>query len=184
MFFVLTNSGITAAELGTTAASGAGGVWFTGSTDFGAVTTAAQRVIPAASSEYEPYTVDAERWAMVMAAEPVGQTLNVITYLGYPTGAGEGHPPESDGSGLSQANCFRRTTPDMGQMASYIPYLFDKKQAYTMKGMPPNYTPTKQVYIVRHGDGARYSKLQLSEVYLERGTPSRFVLHLSHKVVP
>jgi hypothetical protein len=71
----------------------------------------------------------------------------------------------------------------MGQMASYIPYLFNKKQAYTMKGMPPTYTRTGQVYIVRHGDGARYSKLQLSEVYLESGSPSRFVLHLRHEVI-
>jgi hypothetical protein len=180
-FFVLTNSGATATELGT-AASGAGGVWFTGSTDFGAVTTAAQRIIPEADSEYEPYTQDAKRYTIVMAADPVEQTLNVITYLGYPTTGG--YPPAGDGSGLSQENCFKRTDHTAVNMAVYVPYLFNKMQAYTMKGMPPNYTPTKQVYIVRHGDGLRYSKLQLSEVYLESGSQYHFVLHLSHMVVP
>jgi hypothetical protein len=71
--------------------------------------------------------------------------------------------------------------------ADYSPYLFNKKQAYTMGGgMPPKYGPTKQVYIVRHGDGERYSKLQLSEVYREPGignNPSLFVLELRYKPV-
>jgi hypothetical protein len=44
-FFLLTNSGATAAELGA-AASGGGGVWFTNSTDFDAITSAGQAVIP------------------------------------------------------------------------------------------------------------------------------------------
>jgi hypothetical protein len=53
-----------------------------------------------------------------------------------------------------------------------------------MVGMPPGYTPTNQVYIVRHGDGQSYSKVQLSEVYLERGTdPSHFVMQVRHEAI-
>jgi hypothetical protein len=108
---------------------------------------------------------------MVMAADPVEQLLNVITYAGYP-----------EGDGLSVASCFKYHFP--GDMAIYSPYKFNKKQPYTMTGMPPNYTPTKQVYIVRHGDGEQYSKAQLSEVYLERGTdPSHFVMQVRHEMV-
>jgi hypothetical protein len=166
-FFVLTNSGATAAEA---SSSGSGGVWFTGETDFGAVTTAAQRVIPAAGSEYTAYTADVYRYTMVMAADPVKQILNVITYAGYPSG-----------DGLSVETSFKYHTP--GDMAVYKPYDFNKMQAYRMQGMPPAYTPTKQVYIVRHGDGEKYSKVQVSEVYLESGSPSLFVMEVKYETV-
>jgi hypothetical protein len=183
-FFILTNSGVTAAET-ETASSGLGGVWFTGSTDFGAVTSADQRAVPAAGDEYEPYTQDAYRYTMVMAAEPVRQILNVITYVGYPDLA-KGYPKKGDGSGLDADNCFRRF--DVAEMtADYSPYLFNKRQAYTMGGgMPPKYGPTKQVYIVRHGDGKGHSKVQLSEVYREPGIgskPSLFVMRVRHVMV-
>jgi hypothetical protein len=166
-FFILTNSGVTAAE---TSSSGLGGVWFTNNTDFDAVTSADQKVVPAADSEYAPYTEDGYRYTMVMAAEPVRQILNVITYAGYPSG-----------DGLTAGTCFRYNTP--GDMAVYMPYDFNKKQAYAMRGMPPNYTPTKEVYIVRHGDGVKHSKAQLSEVYLESGSPSYFVMEVRHEPV-
>jgi hypothetical protein len=169
-FFVLTNSGVTAAET-EPASSGLGGVWFTDSTDFNAVTSPDQKVVPAADSEYAPYTADVYRHTMVMAADPVKQRLNVITYAGYPSG-----------DGLAADTPFLYNQP--GDMAVYSPYNFNKKQAYTMQGMPPNYTPTKQVYIVRHGDGERHSKVQLSEVYLERGSdPSQFVMRVRHELL-
>jgi hypothetical protein len=166
-FFMLTNSGVTAAET-IPASSGQGGVWFTDKTDFAAVSGAGQAVIPAVGSEYDPYTADVYRYTMVMAADPVRQNLNVTSYAGYPSG-----------DGLTPETCFEYHTP--GDMAIYSPYNFDRKQCYTMTGMPPNYTPTMQVYIVRHGDGVKHSKLQLSEVYREPGTPSRFVLQVRHR---
>jgi hypothetical protein len=49
----------------------------------------------------------------------------------------------------------------------------------TMAGMPPAYTPTNWVYIVRHGDGDGYSKIQLVEAYIEKDD---FVLKI--KCVP
>jgi hypothetical protein len=168
-FFVLTNSGVTAAE---TSSGGLGGVWFTNETDFGAVTTASQRVIPDAGNEYAAYTEDVTRWVIVMAAAPVRQILNVITYLGYPSG-----------DGLAVETYFNRKEPDQSGMASFVPYDFNKKQAYTMRGMPPSYTPTKQVYVVRHRDGEQYSKVQVSEVYLESGSPYLFVIQVRHEPV-
>lgn len=177
VFFILTNSGDTAAET-SPPSSGKGGVWYTGSTDFDAVTRADQRVIPAAGSEYEPYTQDVYRWTLVMAAEPVKQNLNVMTYLGYPA---TGDPAEGNSTGLDKENCFKRMS--MVDMGSYTPYRFDRMQSYTMRSMPPVYTPTNQVYIVRHGDGAAYSKVQLSEAYREPGSPSLFVLEVRYEPV-
>jgi hypothetical protein len=148
-------------------------VWFTGSTDFDAVTRRGDAVTGAAlDAEYAPYTADVYRYTMVMAAEPVKQILNVTSYAGYRTG-----------DGLTPASRFEYNTPDMSNMAGFIPYLFNKRQAYRMAGMPPNYTPTMQVYIVRHGDGRTYSKVQLSEVYREAGTPSLFVMQLRYEAV-
>jgi hypothetical protein len=172
-FFVLTNSGDTAAALGM-GASGSGGVWFTDTTDFDALVSKNQRVLDPGGDlgDTAAYTVDQKRYVMVMAADPVEQFLNVITYAGYPSG-----------DGLSPGTRFEYNSPDMGNMAGFIPYRFNKRQAYRMTGMPPNYTPTKQVYIVRHGDGIGYSKVQLNEVYREAGSPSLFVLQLRHEAM-
>jgi hypothetical protein len=166
-FFILTNSGVTALE---TNSGGQGGVWYTEKTNFASAGKA--DAVTASLGEYEPYTADVYRWAMIMAAEPVKEILNVITYLGYPSGGG-----------TSAEDFFNRKEPDQSGMASFVPYNFDKKQAYTMRGMPPSYTPTKRVYIVRHGDGVTHSKIQLSEVYLEPGDPSQFVLRIKHELV-
>jgi hypothetical protein len=94
----------------------------------------------------------------------------VITYAGYPSG-----------DGLTPETRFEYYMP--GDMAIYQPYDFNKKQSYTMRSMPPNYTPTRQVYIVRHGDGVGHSKLQMSELYLERGGSSQYVIHLQYETV-
>ena len=68
-----------------------------------------------------------------------------------------------------------------------MPYLFNGKQFYTMVGMPPNYGPTYRAYLVRHGNGAEYSKVQISDVYLEYDSQdmasSVFVLKILHEPV-
>jgi hypothetical protein len=176
-FFVLTNSGDTATDTQArtgAAQSGKGGVWYTEETDFDAVVSKDRRVLNPGGdlSDTAAYTTDKKRYVMVMAAEPAEQFLNVITYAGYPSG-----------DGLTPGSRFEYNTPDMGNMGAFIPYLFNKRQAYRMTGMPPKYTPTEQVYIVRHGDGEKYSKVQLSEVYLESGRPSHFVMQVRHEVV-
>jgi hypothetical protein len=167
-FFILTNSGVTAMWYGT---GGQGGVWFTDSKNFNAVTSAGQRVIPGSESEYAPYTEDVTRYAIVMGGTPVKETLNVITYLGY-------NNDDEEGAGLTSTKPF--TPYPMVDRNTYVPYDFTKKQAYSMLGMPPSYTPTNQVYIVKHGDGQGYSKLQLADAYIERNS---FVLKINYAVV-
>jgi hypothetical protein len=149
-FFIFTNSGDSAEAA---ASGGKGGVWFTDKTDFTSVARA--DAVTTNLGEYAPYTQDVTRYAMIMAAEPVKETLNVITYLGYPSGDG------------SLENYFHRKEPDQSGMASFVPYLFTKKQCFTMRGMPPTYTPTYQVYVIRHGDGVTHSKIQMNDVYLD-----------------
>jgi hypothetical protein len=43
-------------------------------------------------------------------------------------------------------------------------YKYNAKQYYhaNLATMPPVYSVTRQVYIVRHGDGENYSKMQIS----------------------
>jgi hypothetical protein len=151
-FFVLTNSGVTAAELGS---GGAGAVWYTEQTDFAAALR--DDAVTAPPEEYLPYIGDVTRYAKIMGANPVRETMNLMTYLGYRAGTGTETDPflaEEVGSG--------------GMSASYSPYKFNKKACYTLgKGMPPTCTPTGRVYVIRHGDGQTLSKLQVAEVYLE-----------------
>jgi hypothetical protein len=154
-FFIFTNSGVSAEAA---ASGGNGGVWFTNETDFAAVNVSHKVV---GTGEYEHYNEDVTRYAMVMGAEPVKEVLNVITYLGYP----DSENPESNG--LTAETYFHRKEPDQSGMASFVPYLFNKKQCFTMRGMPPTYTPTYQVYVIRHGDGVSHSKIQVSDVYLD-----------------
>jgi hypothetical protein len=172
-FFVLTNSGASAERAGS---GGNGAVWYTESTEFNKVTLDSR--VTENLGVLETYTTDKKRYAMVMstAAE---EYLNVMTYLGYP----DSDKPESNGETLETH--FKRKEPDQSGMASYVPYLFNQKQFFSMKGMPPNYTPAYRVYIVRHGDGAGYSKLQITDVYLEYDSKtmanSVFVLKIRHE---
>jgi hypothetical protein len=174
-FFVLTNSGSSAERAGS---GGRGAVWYTESTDFEKVGLE-DRVTENLGS-LEPYTTDQKRYAMVMSSA-AEEYLNVMTYLGYPdSGAAESN-------GLTLETYFKRKEPDSTGMASYVPYLFDRKQFFSMQGMPPNYTPTYRVYIVRHGNGTDYSKVQISDVYLEYDSrnmsDSIFVLRVRHEVL-
>jgi hypothetical protein len=177
-FFLLTNSGVTAEELGS---GGNGGVWYTDKTDFASVTLADAVMEPPA--EYQPYTRDVRRWAIAMGADPVRETLNIMTYLGYPNSA----LPESNGE--TEASPFQRRDPVRdaggGMDPSYMPYLFNKKQFYEMHGMPPAYSLTNQVYVIRHGNGAGYSKFQVVDGYLEYNSrkplEAFFVLRFIHE---
>jgi hypothetical protein len=177
-FFVLTNSGVTAADLGS---GGNGAVWHTGKTDFASVVLADAVTNP--PEEYRPYTQDVRRWAIAMGADPVRETLNVMTYLGYPGG----DAPETNGE--TEATPFQRLDPVRdsggGMDPAYKPYLFNKKQFYEMRGMPPTYIPTGQVYVIRHGDGKAHSKFQIPDGYLEynpqKPLEAFFVLRFIHE---
>jgi hypothetical protein len=155
-FSIRTNSGASADEYDTKGNGGGnGGVWFTDK-KFNTARVS-DRAIPVAGGEYAeymPYTEDVACYVNLMS-DGIPVVLNVITYLGYPGGSGTAADP------------FQRNQADSGNMASFIPYSFNKKGAYTMLGMPPLYTPTNQVYIVRHGDGDGWSKIQLVDAYIE-----------------
>jgi hypothetical protein len=160
--FALTNSGITAAALGS---GGKGGVWYTGKKDFAPVTLAAAEKNP--PPEYAPYAADVKRYAMIMGADPVEETMNVMTYLGY-------RDSDKDEAvhgkyGETSGNPFLAEQMGSGGMnASYSPYKFNKMAFYSMGGgMPPKCAPTNQVYVILHGDGLTHSKVQFPEVYLE-----------------
>jgi hypothetical protein len=142
---IYTNSGDTATALGS---NGNGGVRYTGRTDFIAVTLA-DAVDDNSSAYWDSDLADYQTDKTVYAtpsAEEMGaglpRTLNVMTFIGY--GAGNG----------SQASPFED-------------YLYNKKQFYRMvpgSGMPPQFEILNQVYIIKHGDGAGYSKIQVTSM--------------------
>jgi hypothetical protein len=166
LFLIRTNSGDSADEYDTRSGGGGlGGIWFTDE-NFGAARVSG-RVIPTADNEYSeylPYTEDRIRYVNLMS-DGIKAVLNVSSYLGYPGGSG------------AQGDPFQTQEADRGNMASFVPFLFNKRGAYTMLGMPPAYTPTNQVYIVKHGDGDGYSKIQLVDAYIEKND---FVLKIKY----
>jgi hypothetical protein len=81
------------------------------------------------------YFVDASRWLYSMSTKQ-NMTYNVINFAGYNTGSGTEQDP-------------------------FKTLLYDQKQFYEGKGSS-NYPVTNVVYIVRHGDGVHFSKIQVS----------------------
>jgi hypothetical protein len=135
---IYTNSGDTAAAL---SSNGNGGVRYTNSTDFDAITSATQAVNPA-SEGLEDYVTDKTVYASPAAemGAPAERTINVMTYIGY--GSGDGSSAE----------------------VPLTDYKFNKKQFYNadMSDMPPVYSVTNQVYVITHGDGVSHSKVQIT----------------------
>jgi hypothetical protein len=129
-----TNSGDTAAALNS---GGQGGVWAAPElTDINAA------ISPDDADFSLPFATDTSRWTSPAAemGEPVLNQLNVITYVGY-----------GQGGGLTKED------PLTG-------YKYNARQYYSanLSTMPPVYSVTRQVYIVRHGDGEHYSKMQIA----------------------
>lgn len=130
---IYTNSGDTAAAL---KSGGEGGVWASGSTDFDSVQSLD-------NADFDlPFATDTARYTSPAAemGAPVLNRLNVITYVGYGAGTGA-----TVGDPLTD-------------------YKYNAKQYYTadLSTMPPVYSLTRQVYIVRHGNGADHSKIQIT----------------------
>jgi hypothetical protein len=134
---ILTNSGVTASALGS---NGQGGVWYTDKFDLddaGMGDKAAEGVLA-------DYTTDQTRWVQVMSPPATSRPLNIMTYVGYQN--------EEDVDGSEEH-------PLSGTEEASMPYLYDKKQFYRMLGF--TFPSTGQVYIIRHGDGEHYSKIQI-----------------------
>jgi hypothetical protein len=164
---IYTNSGDTATDLNT---SGFGGVWFTNTTDFDAVTGEVDKKTSDDSGfDYSPYNQDIKRYVMVMGARYY-RSLNVMTYAGYPY---EDSPFEGityDGSASDKA---------LAGHDSLVNYNYDKKQYYINPPMPdgslrmpPDFEATGQVYIIRHGNSVDHSKLQVSWFFRNLGNYS------------
>jgi hypothetical protein len=156
---ILTNSGDTAENL---SSGGQGGVWYTDKTVLGEVALGDQ-ITPGGDFEIlKDYTTDKIRYTRVDmggpgTGTPSSLTLNVMSYVGYrneATAAGTADDP------------FTSTDPE-----NPMPYLYNKKEYYTSgSGMPPTFGNTNQVYIIRHGDGTRYSKIQITYEYVSATT--------------
>jgi hypothetical protein len=133
---VYTNSGATATALNS---GGQGGVWHTDKVKLEDVT---QDDAIKDDPLYGPYNEDTIRYITGMGgAAP--RRINVMTFVGYNN--------EDENDGLSADKVFSAS------------YKYDKKQFYIMVSMQPlQIDPTNQVYIIRHGDGQHYSKIQIS----------------------
>jgi hypothetical protein len=154
---IFTNSGDTAALL---QSGGQGGVWYADKS-----LEDARAEDRKADGEYAAYVADVCRWGKTMGV-PAIQRMNIMTYLGFPGGTGTEEDP-----------FVPRTMTDMG---SYVGYNFDKKQFYRWHSMPPKYSPTGQTYIVKRGDGSGYSKVRISDIYLE-GPYTHYVFEVQYQ---
>jgi hypothetical protein len=135
---IFINSGA-ASEYPDVVSTGSGEVWHVTKTDLADVTTDdAVKDDPL----YGPYNRDVIRYISGMGAAAPSR-INIMTFVGYSN--------EDENDGLSQDKPFA------------APYNYNKKQFYSGgSGMPPVYTPTNQIYIIKHGDGSGYSKIQIT----------------------
>jgi hypothetical protein len=133
---VLTNSGATATLL---TSGGQGGVWFTEHFSLEGVT---QDDAVKGDPLLDPYTTDQARYVAGMGA-PAETRLNVMSYVGYDN--------EAEADGLSSETALSG-------------YSYNKKEYYASASMGA-YNSTDRVYIIKHGDGTHYSKIQIAYEY-------------------
>jgi hypothetical protein len=143
---IMTNSGDTAGDLGS---SGNGGVWYTEKFDLDDARM--EDKVDPPEGILAPYATDQKRWVDVMGSVRE-LNLNVMTFVGY------ANENAVDGSAAH---------PFAGTPEHEMPYLYNKKQFYKSPGgMPPGFVSTGRVYIIRHGDGVHFSRIQ---IYYEPG---------------
>jgi hypothetical protein len=148
---IFTNSGATADSV---SSGGDGGVWFTDKTDFASVSDG-DRVVDFTKegyAEYEEFTKDVVKYTSATASS----RLNIMTYVGYAGGTG------------TQEDWYKTNTPSSNPPpADFLPYMYNKKHFVSMTSMSgPNgaeYELSNQVYVIKHGDGVHYSKVQITE---------------------
>jgi hypothetical protein len=130
---IWTNSGATAGEY---KSGGQGAVWHTNKKNFEA---AALKDAVKNNPTYTPFNTDTIRWAPDME-DYKKRFMNVMTYLGYGN-------EKAEGAGTSYENPY--STP-----------MYTKRGFYSMPSMA-FFEPTRYVYIIQHGDGEHYSKIQV-----------------------
>ncbi|MDR1655657.1 MAG: hypothetical protein LBR96_06625 [Treponema sp.] len=155
LLFIYTNSGSTADAKGST---GDARVWFTNKTDFDDVKLG-DRVTDFSgdNAEYALYTKDVPRYLTFGMSSPptYAVNMNIMTYFGFNGGTKDG---------LATGTAFT-SNAYTGDSVTYKYFDFDKKAFWSHLGMPPVYSPTNQVYIIRHAGGAGFSKLQVGVAY-------------------
>jgi hypothetical protein len=150
---ILTNSGATAEALGS---GGEGGVWYTDQVVLSEV--ADDDGLGEDDAILKNFLTDQKRWVTGMGGASE-TTLNVMSYAGYDN--------EADNDGLTQPS------PLAG-------YSYNKKQYYNSPSMG-TYASTDQVYIIRHGDGSHYSKIQITYEYASTPAPAKDVWLISYQ---
>jgi fumarate reductase flavoprotein subunit len=163
---IYTNSGATAQTLGPT--GGQGGVWFTNKKDFdGAAFADRVTDFSGLNAEFAPYVTDVARYQGSMDGTGTPVSMNMMTYYGFYSGTGTQTDPFA----------IHPDTPAR-------PFFSFNRKGYTYSpaGMPPKWYPTGQVYLIRHADGASYSKFQVTAITYISGY--NFRLSFRFKNVP
>jgi hypothetical protein len=135
-----TNSGASATLEGS---SGTGGVYYvSGATSVAGVSdtdfSAAKAVFDGGETDWDTYKhYDETRYISGMGGATEAQ-LNVMSYHGYDSGDG------------------------LTSNTAYSTYNYSADSFYDATGMPPTYTMSNNVYIIRHGDGTHHSAIQIT----------------------
>jgi hypothetical protein len=147
---IYTNSGASAKG------GGNGGVWHTEKTDLGAVSYGEQKEFKVGDVSHN---VDVAEYLYTgMGPAPTAKTnLNVMSYVGY--GVGDGSTNDITGYTISSGDYSNY--PANGPLSDYE---YDQHQYYDSVGMGV-FEDTNEVYIIRHGDGTHYSKIQIVYEY-------------------
>jgi hypothetical protein len=155
---VRTNGGVTATDVGS---GGQAKVWYVDTTDFDAVTAATGIPEDAINTTYNTDVTRYVNAAMGGNPDPLARAMNVMTYVGY-----NNESEENDG-----------TTAEKYFSNSYS---YNKKQFYRSAGQG-QYTPTNQVYIIQHADGATKSKIQIAYEY--QSSPAADIYQIKHEIL-
>jgi hypothetical protein len=144
---IYTNSGATATAANS---GGQGGVRFTNKTNFGSVSDEDAVETTGANAEYADFTEDVVKYTSATASS----RFNVMTYWGFGGGTG------------TQADPYT-TLPFDSTNPNFVPYTYDKKNYVKMTSMTgpsgATFELSNQVYIIKHGDGIHFSKIQITD---------------------
>lgn len=153
---IYTNSGATADA---TTSGGLGGVWFTNKTDFGGVSDEDEVETTGNYAEYADFTADVVKYTSTTASS----RFNVMTYWGFKSGTGTSEDPYTT---------YAMT--DFEDTTKFVPYGYNKKNYIKMTQMIPSasFELTGQVYIIKHGDGEHYSKVQIIDYTSQSADPN------------
>jgi hypothetical protein len=154
---IYTNSGATATNV---ESGGLGGVWFTNKTNFNNVSDEDSVETTGNYAEYDDFIADVTKYmaggGMGGGSGPTPSIFNVMTYWGFKSGTGTSTDPYTS---------YAQT--DFEDTSKFVPYGYNKKNYVKMTSMMgPNgatYEVSQEVYIVKHGNGVNYSKIQITE---------------------